>query len=306
MSSSGNKTKVAVFGLNGELGKPLIEAFTSDEYKGQYALPIRAATRDPSKFSSTNDVEYVRADINDAESLKTALDGVDVVLDVTAAATSSKPLIDAAVAAGVSVYFLSEFGCDLDSPGLKWIPPDFAVKFDEAKHAEQYPQLKTVSVRTSLFADIVVPRAPGLFGIDVSNKKAIKYEGYENKFSVIWVADISKAVASVAYKDPKALPDVIKLHGSSVSIKDIIEYYEQKEGAKFDLTPFSWEDSKNLAAESERKLNQNDFSSPAEAGGLFINILRAYGLNPEDRSVVDFADNNNNDLIDFKFKQWKE
>lgn len=304
--SSVTKPKVAVFGLTGQLGGPFIRAFTSDKYKGHYEFPIRAATRDPSKYSSTEEVEYVKTDINDAESLKKTLNGVNIVLDVTGTAVSSKPLIDAAVAAGASVYFNSEFGSDLAASGLKWIPPSFALKLDEAKYARQSPQLKTISVRNNVFADFILPGALGIFGIDAANKTALKYEGYENKFTVTWISDIANAVASIAYKDPKTLPDSVKLHGSSVSVKDVIEYFEKKEDAQFALTIIPWEESKKLANESEHKLNNNDFSSPDEAFGLFVNILRAYLLNPEDRSVVDFAKENNNDLVDIKFRQWNE
>lgn len=304
--SSTVKPKVAIFGLNGQLGQAFIKAFTSDKHKDHYQLPIRAATRDPSKYTSTEDVEYVKADINDAGSLKTALYGVSVVLDVTGVTVSSKPLIDAAAQAGASLYFNSEFGSDIGAPGLQWVPPGFAVKLEEAKHAREYPQLKTVSVRNNLFADFVLSHASGILGVDAANKKAVNYEGSENRFTVTWISDIANAVASIAYKDPKTLPDVIKLHGSSVSLRDVIEYLENKEGAKFELTSVSWEDSKNLATDSERRLNNQEFSSPGEAFALFANILRAYLLNPEDRSVADFANDNNNDLVDVKFKQWNE
>lgn len=307
MTSSVSKPKVAIFGMNGQLGQAFITALTSDHYKGNYQLPIRAATRDPSKYTSTEDVEYVRADINDADSLKTALDGVDVVLDVTGHNVSSKPLIDAVAAAGVGLFFNSEFGSDITVPNMKWFPEAYALKLEEANYARQHSsQFKTVSVRNDVFADFVLPFAVGLFGVDTDNKKALKYEGYENKFTVTWISDVAKAVASIAYKEPKALPDVVKLHGSSVSGKDIIEYFENKEGAKFELTPVSWEETKKLTTESDDKLRAKEFSSPKEAFGLFVNVIRAYLLDPEERRVVDFADNNNNDLVDFEFKPWNE
>ncbi|KAA8916426.1 hypothetical protein TRICI_001421 [Trichomonascus ciferrii] len=300
------KPQIAIFGLNGQLGQEFIKAFTSDRYKGHYQLPIRAATRDPSKYASTEDVEYVKADLNDAESLKAALTGVNVVLDVTGHSVSSKPLIDAAVAEGVSLFFNSEFGSDISVPNMKWFPEAYALKLEEADYARQHSQLKTVSVRNDVFADFVLPVAHGLFGVDSKTKTAVKYEGYENKFTVTWVSDIAKAVASIAYKDPKSLPDVVKLHGSSVSGKDVIEYFENKEGAKFELTTVSWEDTKKLATESDEKLKNKQFSSPQEAFGLFVNIIRAYLLDPEERRVVDFADNNNNDLTDVEFRKWYE
>lgn len=305
MTSSSSSPKVAVFGLSGQLGQEFLKALTSDKYKGHYQMPIRAATRDPSKHSSTEDVEYVRADFNDAESLKSALDGVNVVLDLTGH-VSSKPLIDAVGAAGVGLYFNSEFGSDISVPNMPWLPEAYTLKLEEAEYARQHSQFKTVSVRNDVFADFVLPRATGLFGIDTENKKALKYEGYENKFTVTWISDIAKAVASIAYKDPQSLPDVVRLHGSSVSSKDILEYMEKKEGTTFELTTVPWEDTAKLATESDEKLKNKQFSSPQEAFGLFVNIIRAYLLHPEERRVVDFANNNNNDLVDVQFRQWYE
>ncbi|KAA8915326.1 hypothetical protein TRICI_002529 [Trichomonascus ciferrii] len=283
---SSTKPQIAIFGLNGQLGQEFIKAFT--------------------KYASTEDVEYVKADINDAESLKAALDGVNVVVDVTGHSVSSKPLIDAAVEAGVGLFFNSEFGSDISVPNMKWFPEAYALKLEEASYARQHSQLKTVSVRNDVFADFVLPVAHGLFGVDSKTKTAIKYEGYKNKFTVTWVSNIAKAVASIAYKDPKSLPDVVKLHGSSVSGKDVIEYFENKEGTKFELTTVSWEDTKKLATESDEKLKNKQFSSSQEAFGLFVNIIRAYLLDPEERRVVDFANNNNNDLTDVEFRKWYE
>ncbi len=74
-----SKPVVAVFGTNGFIGKPTIAALTSPEFSSKVSLPIRAITRDPSKYTDSDLIKYYKADSSDVDSFKEVFEGLDVL-----------------------------------------------------------------------------------------------------------------------------------------------------------------------------------------------------------------------------------
>src|SRR5688572_19739315 len=74
------KQTVLITGANGAVSGALLDALDGSELK------LRALVRDPAKASqlSARGIEVVRGDLDDAESLKGAFDGVDALWLLTA------------------------------------------------------------------------------------------------------------------------------------------------------------------------------------------------------------------------------
>ena len=111
---------LVVFGATGQQGGAVVEYVINDpELSKQYK--VRAVTRDPTKSAAQilqqKHVEIVKADADDKESLKQAMQGAHTVFGVTATIydeklkerelAQGKAMADAAVAAGVQYFIFS-------------------------------------------------------------------------------------------------------------------------------------------------------------------------------------------------------
>src|SRR5580700_10143828 len=107
-------SKILVFGATGQQGGSVVDYVMNDaELSEQYS--IRAVTRDPSSLSAQNlqkkGIDVVKADANDNESLKQAMQNVRIVFSMTLTVydrstkqreiKQGKAIADMAVAAGV-------------------------------------------------------------------------------------------------------------------------------------------------------------------------------------------------------------
>jgi uncharacterized protein YbjT (DUF2867 family) len=111
------KQTVLITGANGAVSSALIDALEGSELK------LRALVRDPAKASrlGARGIEVVRGDLDDAESLKAAFDGVDALWLLTAvgprAPENSMNALWAARQAGVKrVVRMSAIGAAHDAP----------------------------------------------------------------------------------------------------------------------------------------------------------------------------------------------
>ncbi|GME86022.1 unnamed protein product [Ambrosiozyma monospora] len=146
------KPVIAVFGTNGALGKPTLDALTSSTFSSKISFPIRAITRDPSKYTSNDEIKYYKADSADIDSFKDVLTGVDVLINL--GGTSDIPHYDTPLDAllkyakeTVKLYIPSQFGTELDVVDL---PGFLQVKTAHSEKARA-AGVKTIDVISSLF-----------------------------------------------------------------------------------------------------------------------------------------------------------
>lgn len=253
-----SKPTIAIFGINGFLGKPILEALESPQFASQISFPIVAVTRDSSKFTDSETVVYKQGSVEDVEGLKTALKGVDVVINVGSAVISSDPIADAAKAVGAKLYLPTQFGMDI---------PKFATylsvldsKIEHSKYARSLG-LKTVDVSTGFFAvpGSLMYEFLGAVGVDAEAKKATILGDADAKLAVITLPDLGKAVASLVTKDPATLPDKIRFFSDEVSQEEIIKRYEETHNVKIERSYLSAEaglqKAKDLLADHGFSLN---------------------------------------------------
>lgn len=272
---------VAVVGITGKLGREVLDALCIEAYNGSYMLPIRAFTRAPQKMYPRPEVEYYTTDFADVELLCASLIGVDVIIDLTANYVSSIPLIDAAADVGVSLYFLSDYSII--------VPPAYSAmntaKQREIQHAKSKQPMKSVMVKNGVFADNL--HKMGQFNLNI--------EGNHLKFTTTWISDTAKFVAKIASRPPHSLPEMIKIHGDSVSISQISNL----------SGPFiTWKDIKSKADESARKLKQDTNLSQIQKLQAITDIFTAILVSPYDRSLVDYSTSNSNELASINWTKW--
>lgn len=246
-------SKIAVFGLNGALGGPTLEALTSAPFAGKVAFPIKAITRTPQE--STDKVQYIKGDLTSDEGVSALIEqlkDVDVIIELL----NGNPTLDSAMEKIVGtvkpkLFIPSQFGTDLKATE-KVFPGFLSSKEIHSANARK-SGVKTVDVITSLFftkgsfLDTLVQHA----GID-PEEKTVTYYGPENtQFSFSNTDDIGKAIAAIATLENKdVLPDVLHIHSGKITYKDVVKRWEAINGVTLKSKSYTWEETQKLAKDT--------------------------------------------------------
>lgn len=288
-----NRKTVAVVGINGAVGKSLLTVLS--EKADYFASPIRAITRDISKASKQpTGVELYQATFDNDQSLKRALNSVDVVFDLTASGISSAPLIDAAVEAGVKTYFPSEF--DSAYSNSKY-PNPYRVKLETAKYARS-KGLKTIQVQTGMFAEWNFIY-PVFNGIDPTNNIYKKIGSGDKKIASTFITDLSHSLVELALLD-RSIPDEIFIQSEAVTDTYVVELWEKYNNVQLTVQPIPIDQVEKDAQEANRKFIKDS----AEDYEKFIPIVRAEIA----EGVLDHSNSGHRELInpnESKFKWTK-
>jgi uncharacterized protein YbjT (DUF2867 family) len=112
---------VVIAGATGALGSLLAKQVIDS---GLFNVTVFKRSGSTSTATFPDSVKVVEVDYTSVESLQAALAGQDAVVSTlaTLAVDTQKPLIDAAVAAGVKRFLPSEYGCDLENTNTRAIP----------------------------------------------------------------------------------------------------------------------------------------------------------------------------------------
>lgn len=110
---------IAIFGASGALGKPILNGLIN---AGFFNVTIFRRLDSSSTFPSN--IKVVDVDYNSVEALTSALKGQDAVVCTVGSlqVAAQRPIIDAAIAAGVQRFIPSDFGSDLGNPKARALP----------------------------------------------------------------------------------------------------------------------------------------------------------------------------------------
>lgn len=220
-------TTIAVIGLNGALGKPVLEAAVSDAFKGKIQFPIKAISRSEQK--SSNEVSYIKADLSETDKLAQELKGVDVIIELAGPSPDVFGNVEKLVAAVKPKLFIpSQFGINVEQV-QKYAPGFLDLKRQHSKNVRD-TGVKTVDIYTSLFAGKggFLYKYVTHVGID-SEKNTYSVRGdITQPISYSSLKDIGYAVVAIATeKDQGKLPDQFQFHSGQITIKEIIAAYEK-------------------------------------------------------------------------------
>jgi uncharacterized protein YbjT (DUF2867 family) len=277
--------KVAVVGVNGYLGKPIIAGLTGAEFGSQFT--VRAVSRSEPKQKYPN-VEYVVA--FDEESYTKAFTGMDAVVDLRAGGVlGDLSPVNAAIKAGIKMYLPSEFGLDYYASGEYM--PVFAHKLRTVEVLKK-AGIRVTQLQVGFFADTVFGDAQETVFLDLKNGIFEPIQGRDYKFSITSIRDIGLGVASVLSLPVGKVPERVKLQSFALSTKDFAELYEKTTGKK--LVP------KPISLETVAERGKVGLASGLHGQGFF-DMLRA--ITATHPATIEFSATNDSALIaNGKFK----
>lgn len=284
--------KVAIVGASGRVGTAIIQQLLGDNRFKQ----LTAVTRLSSNFDPPTGIKKVQTDFSSHDSLVAVLGGYDALLScVPGGATgfgAQKLLIDAAIAAGVKLFFASEYSANIMSAPYARLPIQFV---GEKPRIRQYLQEKAKEGRiawTALnggpFFDLWLTAGPA--GFDIANHKATIYGSGNNLACWTPLPMIAEAVHTMLL--PTTLPQILNraIHicgVENVTQNSILAALEMETGSKFGVTHV---EVKKIRQDAMQALDQADWK--AATRGLTI----VHQFDEED-SAANFWDLVENDVV---------
>lgn len=256
-------TSIAIFGLSGALGEPIIKSLTSSLRADKIKYPIKAVSTKDKLSESTDKVQYVQGDLlKDPEALAEQLKGTDVIISVV---TGNPKVFDGmkklVEIVKPKVYFPSEFGTDYFE-----VPDGESQYFLNAAkkvHAVEIEELgvKVVRVFTAFFRipPVYLYAATGWIGIDQETKTVT----YTDNDLVQYTTgeDIGNSVAVLATTEPSKLQGFYRIYSGTKTVKEIVEELEQQQGVKYKVEHKSPTELDKVYKEDPKDLIKYLFSS---------------------------------------------
>ncbi|KAI5956071.1 hypothetical protein KGF57_003557 [Candida theae] len=270
-----SKVSIAIIGLNGFIGKHVLNAINSGIFDSKIQFPVKAITRKEGTKSSDK-IEYIvsaETSPNDTK-LIDALKGVDVVVELTGPNPELFANIEKILAQVKPKLFIpSQFGTDI--PQVDTYAPGFlALKTQHSENVRKIGGIKVVDIITSLFA------VPGAFLYDWVGAVGITEQGVnligdiDQKFHISKLEDVGNVVLAVATHDSIAkLPDLVHVASDVVTVKDVIDKYSSSKGVKLDVVSKKSADEgrKEFVEKLNAGFNPNDFL-------FYLQVIIAQGL----------------------------
>lgn len=288
-------TTIAIIGLTGNLGKPVLEAALSSTYADKIKFPIKAISR--SAHESTEQIEYIQADLSETDKIAGQLAGTDVIIELTAPNPTVFESIEKIVAQVKPKLFIpSQFGFDIAE--VQKFAPGFLNAKQVHSAAVRKSGTKVVDIVTGYFA------VPGSFlyeivqlvGINPQDKTYEVRGGLDTKVSYSTFPDVGRAVIGVAtYGDYSKLPDLFRFQSGEITVGEIVKDYEAKHSVTLTKT-----------REITKEEALTEFQAQLAAGfdgSKFLSYLYSIASQGVDHGA-NFS-KTNNDLINEDEKVWK-
>ncbi|UKZ75709.1 hypothetical protein TrVFT333_003401 [Trichoderma virens FT-333] len=232
--------KIAVAGATGDLGVPIVHALLE---AGYYVTALtRKGSSNTSKLPASSNLSIAEVDYSSVQSVESALrDHAVVVSTLTSTSVNSQnPLIDGAIAAGVTRFIPSEFGSDVINPQRNKLPV-----FEGKVKTHEY--LKTAAAKNPGFTYTVVCNGSfldwGLHGfiVNVPAHTATVYNGGDIPFSATNLETIGKAIVGVIQHLPETSNRPVYIQDAVVTQNSLIRYAKEKDGIEWEITHKSTE-----------------------------------------------------------------
>ncbi|RFU74511.1 hypothetical protein TARUN_7735 [Trichoderma arundinaceum] len=284
--------KVAVAGATGSAGTPIVIELLK---AGHHVTALsRSGSNGSSKLPRHPNLSIVEVDYDSVTSLTAALQSHAVVIAAFPVATpigSQNTLIDAAIAAGVTRFFPSEFGTDTNNLNSMKLPV-FANKMQALEYLRtkiaKHPSFSYTALCTGPFLDWALETA---FLLNPKTHSATVYDGGNLPFSTTTLATISKAVVSIIDCLDATKNRHVYIYDAVVTQNKLIDLAKRIDGKDWKLT-FVDSDAVSKEAHQEYK-NANPDVVKGLIPLLHISVLgKGYG--------GDFSGHSDNELLGIK------
>jgi len=267
-----NKIAVLVVGSTGNLGKLIVEHLaTKPNVSVRTFVRKETVSKSASLISSwkSKGVSVVEGDLNDANAVKSALEGIhtvisalqggpDVILDTQFA------LVKAAAAQGAKRFVPSDFGANIFTT-----PPGAIFGFDLRRkfHEEFNKQPHTIKLLSILHGGFFETVSSPFFGqLDIKNSKAYIWGDGNTKGDYISYDDAAKFTAE-AVSNPE-FTGVTQIQAEVLSWNEVISTYEKVSGQKFERINKGSVESLKKAVDEVAKTG--NLYSPLPSGELLM------------------------------------
>lgn len=246
-----NKEKlILVAGATGQQGG----AVTKNLLEKGFA--VRAMTRNPESEKAlalkSNEVEIVKADMNDPDTLTAALDGVYGVFSVQnfwetsyeGEVTQGKTLADAAKAAGVKHFVYTSVASANKNTGLS--------HFDSKFEIEEY--IRSIDLPYTIVRPVFFMENFYMMKEFINNNNFMNSLLQDVPLQMIAVNDIGRIVAQVFDLPDNYIGKAIDLAGDSVTFPKVAELFSNEIGKDISFTTISREDFQSAMGEEYAKM----------------------------------------------------
>ncbi|KIW16470.1 hypothetical protein PV08_06524 [Exophiala spinifera] len=230
-------TKVAVAGGTGNLGPQVVNALLAANYS--VTVLTRTGSSSTSKLPKSPQLKVAEVDYSSVASLSEVLQGQDVVVSTLGSAVigGQKPLIDAAVAAGVKRFIPSEFGSDTTHPKSSQLPV-----YKGKVETQQY--LKAKAAENPGFTYTLVINGAFLswgiqvgFLVNIQSHSATVWNGGDVPFAATNLETIGKAVVGVIQHLPETANRAVYVQEALITQNQLIKYVKEIDGVEWQITP---------------------------------------------------------------------
>jgi uncharacterized protein YbjT (DUF2867 family) len=204
----------------GFLGTAVVEQLVKAGFSVTILTRSQASRKDVPSGVAVVEVNY-----DSPDSIIKALKGQDVLINTvgSGAISGQKPIIDAAITAGVKRYVPADFGSITADPEAQKLAviKKMAVIQDYLKAKAAEGKIEWTVFQVGAFLDLVVGSVP--FAFDAVTKSIQWYDDGEAKFSTTTSTTIGKAIAAALKKPEETRNRVVYAHDIVLTQKKMVE-----------------------------------------------------------------------------------
>ncbi|EEA19187.1 hypothetical protein TMatcc_010265 [Talaromyces marneffei ATCC 18224] len=233
--SNSSIQKVVVVGASGSVGKSTVKALLGEGFQ------VTGVTRETSKATLPEGVRHIKSEYSEA-SLREAFDDQDAVISTIGsitpgeALTIQKQLIDAAIAAGVKVFFPSEYGIDTSDPSAQEYIPFLADKIQTLDYLKtQQDKISWTAVVSGSMFDWGLD-IPGFGGLNVPASTVTIFDGGDISFEATNLFQVGRAIAKCLKKPDLSKNQYVYVNSFTVTQNRVLAALEKAAGKKFTVS----------------------------------------------------------------------
>lgn len=232
---SGSTIKnVAVVGARGNVGKSTAKVLS------EHGFQVTGLSRSTSDDSVPAGVSFITSDYSAASFLE-AFKGQDAVISTLSstgpgALDLQKTVIDAAIAAGVKIFFSSEFGVDTSDRSSPDFIPFLAGKIEILDYLrERQDKISWVALVTGLLFDWGL-NVPGFGGWDLGARTVTIYDGGDIPYEATTLAQVGRAIAKSLENPELTRNQFVYVNSFTLTQNKVLSALETVTGEKFTVS----------------------------------------------------------------------
>ncbi|KAF3087041.1 hypothetical protein TWF569_001346 [Orbilia oligospora] len=270
---------ILLIGGSGNVGTPILAAITAEP-----SLNVTVLTREDSKSTFPPGTVVKKADYKSHESLVAAFKGHDTIVSnvATLAAIDQLPFVEAAVEAGVTRFYPTEYGSIASSDGdivqEFWDRVGFHGKYEvylRLKELADAGKIEYTLITSGPFFDWGLQF--GFVGLNLKEKKATIFGSGNQVVAVSNLSHIAKAVVWTLTHPEESKNKTIRFWSYKITQPSLLAVAEKITGTKWEVENIPVDDYIKTAEEGKKA--GNPYAGYQVLQGLIFDEQDKYGSN---------------------------